>query len=46
MTTTSITLRCGCSVTQEGAFQVGERCKHCHECNTISKTHPFGEERL
>jgi hypothetical protein len=42
----SVRLRCGCEVSEEGKFNVGERCENCVECNTISKLHPFGAKRL
>jgi len=43
-----IELKCGCNITQEGKFEVGEKCKtnQCRECLTISELHPFGEGRL
>ena len=41
-----IELKCGCKITEEGKFIVGERCKNCKECNTISELHPFGIKRL
>jgi len=41
-----VQLRCGCEVTEEGKFKVGERCAQCLECNTVSELHPFGEKRL
>ena len=43
-----VELKCGCQVTEEGKFIVGENCKNneCKECNTISELHPFGENRL
>jgi hypothetical protein len=41
-----IKLKCGCTVSEEGKFEVGERCVNCAECNTISKLHPFGVGRL
>jgi len=42
----SITLGCGCSVNNEGKFNVGNGCKHCKECNFVAKLHPFGSGRL
>jgi hypothetical protein len=43
-----ITLKCGCQVTEEGKFIVGERCRknNCYNCITISEQHPFGDKRL
>ena len=41
-----IILRCGCTVTQDGKYIVGERCRNCKECNHISNLHPFGMGRL
>lgn len=39
-------LRCGCMVTEEGEFIVGQGCSHCKECNAVSKLHPFGNDRI
>ena len=41
-----IKLRCGCQVTDEGKFIVGNGCINCKECQTISNLHPFGNKRL
>ena len=41
-----IKLKCGCSVKDDGKFAVGEKCRHCAECNAVSKIHPFGDKRL
>lgn len=43
-----IKLRCGCSVTEEGRFILGESCeaKGCKECASLRELHPFGEKRL
>ena len=41
-----VELKCGCQVTNEGKFIVGDSCVNCTECNTISELHPFGEKRL
>lgn len=44
----SLTLKCGCQVTEEGKFIVGEVCMkaRCGECRTVSKLHPFGDRRF
>ena len=44
----SVTLKCGCQVTDEGKFVVGEVClkDNCSECLTISELHPFGAKRF
>jgi len=43
-----VKLVCGCTVTEEGKFVVGEKCEqgNCKECNTIAQLHPFGEKRF
>ena len=41
-----IMLKCGCMVTEEGEFVVGQGCKHCKECNAVSALHPFGDDRI
>ncbi|MBI2043268.1 hypothetical protein HYT25_02675 [Candidatus Pacearchaeota archaeon] len=41
-----IPLKCGCAIKDDGTFVLGERCKYCLECNTISEMHPFTEKRL
>ena len=41
-----IRLKCGCSISEDGKFIVGERCKYCLECNTISEIHPFTGKHL
>ena len=43
-----VDLKCGCQVTDDGKFVVGENCKDndCKECNTLETLHPFGDGRL
>jgi hypothetical protein len=41
-----IMLKCGCIVTEEGDFIVGQGCKQCKECNAVGKLHPFGDDRI
>lgn len=43
-----IELKCGCQVTGEGKFIVGEVCnnKNCIECKILVDLHPFGSKRL
>ena len=43
-----VDLKCGCRVTDDGKFILGENCKtnDCKECNTLTELHPFGENRL
>ena len=43
-----VNLRCGCEVTEEGKFVVGDGCRMggCKECTTLETLHPFGNERL
>ncbi len=41
-----IMLKCGCLVSEEGEFIVGQGCKHCKECNAVSALHPFGDDRI
>ena len=42
----TIELMCGCEILDHGEFVVGEGCKYCKECNTVSTLHPFGPNRL
>ena len=41
-------LRCGCEVTDDGKFVLGQGCKerNCTECQTIAELHPFGTKRF
>ena len=41
-----VELMCGCEITDEGQFIVSSDCRYCKECNTVSRIHPFGNERL
>ena len=43
-----VELKCGCQVTEEGKFELGDNCKDngCKECNTLVDLHPFGDNRL
>ncbi|MEK6824770.1 MAG: hypothetical protein AABX12_03815 [Nanoarchaeota archaeon] len=43
-----VELKCGCQVTDEGKFVVGDACrsKNCTECQTIAELHPFGSKRF
>ncbi len=42
----AIMLRCGCMVTEEGEFIVGQGCRNCKECNAVGNLHPFGNSRI
>ncbi|MGD0729047.1 MAG: hypothetical protein ABR981_03145 [Candidatus Micrarchaeaceae archaeon] len=39
-------LRCGCWISEDGEFVVGQSCAYCKECNAVSKLHPFGNDRI
>ena len=43
-----VELKCGCEVTKEGKFVLGEGCKtrNCSECKSMVELHPFGNERF
>jgi len=41
-----IMLKCGCTVTEDGKFIVGQGCRLCKECNAVGKLHPFGDDRI
>ena len=41
-----ICLKCGCAVKEDGTFVIGQRCKYCAECNTVSDMHPFGNKKI
>jgi len=43
-----VELKCGCQVTDEGKFVLGDNCKDngCKECNTLVDLHPFRDNRL
>jgi hypothetical protein len=41
-----LALRCGCWITEEGEYMVGQDCRNCRECNAVSKLHPFGDDRI
>ena len=41
-----VKLRCGCEVTDQGKFVLGEGCSECAECNAVSELHPFGGKRI
>ena len=41
-----IILRCGCRVTDQSKFIVGDFCKQCDECTLLENLHPFGSMRL
>lgn len=43
-----VKLRCGCEVTEQGKFVLGEGCKSsgCAECKAVSELHPFGGKRI
>jgi hypothetical protein len=43
---TGLMLRCSCWITDEGEYVVGDGCRHCKECNAVSKLHPFGRDRI
>lgn len=41
-------LKCGCEITSDGKFNLGENCTkyNCKDCELISQIHPFGEKRI
>ena len=43
-----IELKCGCTISSEGVFTVGKKCKlfKCRECNMMPKIHPFGDGKI
>lgn len=43
-----VELKCGCEVTEEGQFILGECCEkaNCGECRMVAQMHPFGKKRL
>ena len=43
-----INLKCGCAVTPEGKFILGDTCKekNCGECRVVNQIHPFGSKRF
>jgi len=48
METKQIVLKCGCKISIEGTFLIGDPCKekNCGECKLISQLHPFGTKRI
>jgi hypothetical protein len=43
-----VNLKCGCEVTEDGEFVLGENCTNneCRECNAMQDLHPFGTKRF